>query len=176
MRITAAPALWRREGMDDLTVSTAPTLPLVLDGLQNLLGFQLRMAHVSMHRDFAAAMADVALTQKQYAALHLIRANPGASQADIAALLGTDRATMMALIDRLDQRELVERRRSNTDRRRQELHLTTSGKAFLTKAEQILSEHEARFSSLFSEKELKTLVAALARVHGQDEIAPNAPR
>ncbi|MES1202441.1 MAG: MarR family transcriptional regulator [Pseudomonadota bacterium] len=158
--------------MADLSLPIAPTLPLELAGLQNLIGFQLRMAQVAMHREFVAAMAEVALTEKQYAALHLIHANPGASQADIAVVLGTDRATMMALVDRLDQRELVERRRSNNDRRRQELHLTAAGKALLANAERILAEHEAQFASMFSEKELKALMAALARFHGQDEIMP----
>jgi DNA-binding MarR family transcriptional regulator len=157
-----------------LSLTDAPTLEL--DGLQDLLGFQLRMAHIAMHRDFVATMAETGLTQKQFATLILIRANPGVSQADIAVLLGTDRATMMALIDRLDERGLVERRRSNTDRRRQELHLTAVGKTFLVKCDRLLAEHEARFTSRFSEKELKLLFAALARFHGQEEIMPSELR
>jgi DNA-binding MarR family transcriptional regulator len=155
-----------------LSLTETPTLEL--DGLQDLLGFQLRMAHIAMHRDFAATMADTGLTQKQFATLILIRANPGVSQADIAVLLGTDRATMMALIDRLEERELVERRRSATDRRRQELHLTAGGKTFLQKCDRLLAEHEARFTSRFTDKELKVLFAALARFHGQDDIMPSA--
>ncbi len=154
-----------------MSLTDAPTLEL--DGLQDLLGFQLRMAHIAMHRDFAATMAETALTQKQFATLILIRANPAVSQADIAALLGTDRATMMALIDRLEERELVERRRSDTDRRRQELHLTATGKIFLQKCDRLLAEHEARFTSRFTEKELKVLFAALARFHGQEDIMPS---
>ncbi|MEJ0022833.1 MAG: MarR family winged helix-turn-helix transcriptional regulator [Alphaproteobacteria bacterium] len=162
------------EEVTALSLTDAPALDL--DGLQDLLGFQLRMAQITVHRDFAATMAEAGLTQKQLATLMLIRANPGVSQADIAALLGTDRATMMALIDRLADRDLVERRRSNTDRRRQELHLTATGKTFLVKCDRLLAEHEARFTSRFSEKELKALFAALARLHGQEEIMPSELR
>jgi DNA-binding MarR family transcriptional regulator len=156
-----------------VSISDAPASPpLDLGGLQDLLGFQLRMAHVAMHRDFVTAMTDLGLTQKQFASLRLIMANPGASQADLATILGTDRATMMALVDRLDQREFVERRRSTTDRRRQELHLTSAGKSFLVKAERVLDEHEKRFTSMFSDKELRAFIAALARMHGDRALTP----
>jgi DNA-binding MarR family transcriptional regulator len=155
-------------------LSLTETPALALDGLQDLLGFQLRMAHIAMHRDFAATMSETGLTQKQFATMILIRANPGVSQAEIATLLGTDRATMMALVDRLDERELLERRRSSSDRRRQELHLTATGNTFLVKCDRLLAEHEARFTALFSEKELKLLFAALARFHGQQDIMPSA--
>lgn len=156
-----------------MSISDAPESPsLDLGGLPDLLGFQLRMAHVAMHRDFVAAMTDLGLTQKQFATLRLIIANPGVSQADLAAILGTDRATMMALVDRLDHRELVERRRSTTDRRRQELYLTAAGKSFMAKAERVLDGHERRFTSMFSEKELRAFIAALARMHGDRDLTP----
>lgn len=140
---------------------------LDLDGLPDLLGFHLRMAHVAMYRDFATALSDLDLTQKQCATLHLIGANPGVSQVDLAATLGTDRATMMAIIDRLERRDLLARRRSVADRRRQELNLTQDGETALARTRRAIAEHERHFTSRFTKDELKALVNALSRIHQQ---------
>lgn len=140
---------------------------LDLDGLPDLLGFHIRLAHIAIYRDFTASLADLDLTQKQGAALQLIGANPAVSQVDLAATLGTDRATMMAMIDRLEQRGYLSRRRSTEDRRRQELFLTEAGESVLAASKQVIAEHERRFTTRFTPSELKTLVNALRRIHQQ---------
>jgi len=155
----------------DSTTATAPDAgldtKLHLDGLPELLGFHLRLAHVAMYRDFMTALADLDLTQKQCATLQLIGANPGVSQVDLAATLGTDRATMMAMVDRLEQRGFVVRRRSVADRRRQELNLTEGGEDMLARARHAIAEHERHFTSRFTAQELKVLMNALGRIHQQ---------
>ena len=138
---------------------------LELGRLDSLLGFHLRMAQVAIYRDFAATMADLNLTQKQCAVLELIAANPGASQIDLAAALGTDRATMMALVDRLDDRGLIERRRSKHDKRRQELRLTPEGIDLLAQARVLIDSHEQRFLSRFSPEALDTLLRGLGTIY-----------
>ena len=93
---------------------------LMFEELDGLLGYRLRRAQGAMHRDFMAAVASLDLTQKQAATLWLIHSNAGVAQVSVAAALGMDRATMMAIVDRLEERGLVIRKRSSTDRRRQE--------------------------------------------------------
>lgn len=134
--------------------------------LDNLLGFHLRMANVAIYRDFATAMSKLELTQRQAATLALIEANPGTPQVAIAARLGSDRATIMAMVDRLEQRGLITRTRSLSDRRRQELFLTPLGQKVCKDAKKLIAEHESRFTSLFSADELKALFDALKRIHG----------
>src|ERR1700712_3040312 len=80
---------------------------LSLGRLNGLLGFYLRMARAAAARAFASTLAGLGLTQKQCAVLELIAANPQVSQIDMAATLDMDRATMMAVVDRLDDRGLV---------------------------------------------------------------------
>jgi DNA-binding MarR family transcriptional regulator len=140
---------------------------LDLGDLPSLLGFHLRLAHVAMYRDFTEALAGLELTQKQGAVLQLIAANPGVSQADLAATLGSDRATMMALVDRLEERGFVARQRSAQDRRRQELSLTERGRSVLADAMRAIAAHERRFTTRFSPAELKALIEALSRIHQQ---------
>jgi DNA-binding MarR family transcriptional regulator len=103
------------------------------------------------------------LTQKQAAALWLIQANGGVSQAELAAALGMDRATMMSITDRLEERSLVIRKRSTVDRRRQELYLTPAGQNTLRKVKTRITEHEKRVKALFSPAELESLLSALQK-------------
>lgn len=153
---------------DDFESEHAPATPALDVGrLGDLLGFHLRMAHVAIYRDFAETMEELALTQKQLAVMELISGNPGASQIDLANTLGTDRATMMALVNRLAARDLIERRPSSADRRRQELHLTKAGSAVLTRARKLIDKHEQRFIALFSRGEMDALLAALKRIYAE---------
>lgn len=134
---------------------------LAFEKLDGLLGYRLRRAQDVMHREYMAAVAGLDLTQKQTATLWLVHANPGVSQGSVAAALGMDRATMMSIVDRLEERSLVIRKRSVTDRRRQELHLTPEGQDILRKVKARITRHEERFKSLFTPQELEVLLAAL---------------
>ena len=136
---------------------------LMFHDLDGLLGYRLRRAQGAVHRDYMAAVGGLKLTQKQTATLWLIDANPGVSQVAVAAALGMDRATMMAVINRLEARGLVGRRRSTTDRRRQELNLTAAGEKALHKVKARIVEHENRFKSLFEPAELAALLSALQK-------------
>ena len=49
---------------------------LDLGRLDSLVGFHLRMATAALYRDFAQAMEGTGLTQKLFAVLELIEANP----------------------------------------------------------------------------------------------------
>ncbi|ULJ82329.1 MarR family transcriptional regulator (plasmid) [Rhizobium sp. C104] len=151
---------------DELEAEEASaTPPLDVGRLGDLLGFHLRMAHVAIYRDFAETMEELGLTQKQLAVMELTAGNPGASQIDLANTLGTDRATMMALVNRLAARDFIERHPSAADRRRQELHLTKAGRAMLARARKLIDTHEQRFIDLFSPDELDGLLAALKRIY-----------
>ena len=133
---------------------------LELDGL---LGYRLRRAQGAMHRDYMASMSGLDVTQKQTATLWLINANPGVSQVSVAAALGIDRATMMSVTDRLEERGLAIRKRSTVDRRRQELYLTPAGQSMLRKVKARIAAHEGRFKALFKPAELAALLAALQK-------------
>lgn len=140
---------------------TAPEL--MFEELDGLLGYCLRRAQGAMHRDFMAAVSELELTQKQTATLWLISANAGVSQVSVAAALDMDRATMMSITDRLEERGLVIRKRSSVDRRKQELYLTPAGISRLRKVKTRIAEHEARVKALFKPAELAALLESLKK-------------
>src|SRR3954463_8720112 len=86
-------------------------------------------AHVSER--FAARCQELGLTPSQAAVLRLVGRTPGLSQRTLADRVGTVPSRIVMLIDGLEQRGLVSRTRSSTDRRNYELHLTAEGGTLL---------------------------------------------
>ncbi|QLF71668.1 winged helix-turn-helix transcriptional regulator (plasmid) [Peteryoungia desertarenae] len=158
-------------GPDDVVM---PGDPIETGRLEGVLGFHLRMASVAFYQDFSAAMSEIGLTQKQFAVMELIAQNPGSSQIDLAAELSMDRATMMALINRLQDRNFVERRPSPFDGRRQQLLLTDHGHAVLAASREIIAAHETRFTELFTDRELETFISFLKRIYNSSAIKRNS--
>jgi DNA-binding MarR family transcriptional regulator len=134
-------------------------------GLDGILGFHIRLAHGAVYRHFNETFGAIGLTQKQTSVLWLVSDRPGISQADIARLLQIDRATMMAITNSLTDRDLLQRRASPIDRRRQMLHLTTAGSAALADARAAVAAHEVWLKARFTPEEVDQLVALLRRIH-----------
>jgi DNA-binding MarR family transcriptional regulator len=134
--------------------------------LDDILGFHIRLAHGAVYRHFNETFGAIGLTQKQTSVLWLVSDNPGISQIDIARRLQIDRATMMAITNSLTGRDLLERRTSLADRRRQTLHLTTSGAEALATAREAVAAHEVWLKARFTCEEVSRLVELLRRIHG----------
>lgn len=134
--------------------------------LADILGFHIRLAHVAVYRHFAETFQDLDLTQKQVSVLWLIGDHPGIAQTDLSRLLQMDRATTMALINRLQARHFLRRGRAMNDKRKQALFLEPEGDAILARAKQAVREHEAWLKGRFTHSEVKRLTALLTRIHG----------
>ena len=80
---------------------------------------------------FAQRIAGLDLTPPQAGLLRLVGVQPGQSQQVIARRLGTPPSRLVLLIDDLEGRGLVERRRNPDDRRHHALYLTDKGTAFM---------------------------------------------
>jgi len=132
--------------------------------LDDMVGYQLRMAYVAVRRHFETAMERLDLTQKQTGVLWLIEANGGVSQIALANELGMDRASMMAIVDRLEERGLIVRKRSAEDGRRQELYVTARGRKVLSQAKSAIHNHEKWIATRFNSKDLHALVSGLKRL------------
>ena len=142
---------------------------LDLGRLDGLVGFHLRMATAALYRDFARAMEGTGLTQKLFAVLELIEANPEVSQVDISRTLETARATVMALVDRIAARRWAERRRSQRDGRRLRLVLTPQGRSVLGDARRRIAAHERAIIGRLGPNGAASLVALLKRIYAGSE-------
>ena len=136
--------------------------------LQDLLGYNLRRAQVALSRDFQRSVGEGKIRPVIFSIRALAEATPGVAQVDLARLLGLDKASVVALIDRLEAAGLIERRRSTLDRRRQGLFLTAAGADLLQGLKHEVAQHERRFRERFSAAEAAQLIALLQRLYDQD--------
>ena len=147
-----------------------PTTPHV-DGdedigeIRDIVGFHIRLAHGAVYRHFTESFADLDLTQKQVSVLWLVDDHPGIAQTVLAQRMRMDRATTMAIVNRLEARDLLVRGQSPTDGRKQTLNLTDTGRQMLHTAKEAIREHEHWLKSRFTPKEVAHLIEMLSRIH-----------
>jgi DNA-binding MarR family transcriptional regulator len=113
---------------------------------------------------FAKRLEPLGFTPAHAGIFRIIAANPGLSQQELAAKLGMYASRLVAIIDDLEKRGLIERQPSNTDRRLYALHLTKSGREQLSAIGAIAREHGRDLFDGLSDQERSTLTALLERV------------
>jgi DNA-binding MarR family transcriptional regulator len=152
-------------GNDLDVVTTAPGDDGDIGEIKEILGFHIRLAHGTVYRHFSETFTDIDLTQKQVSVLWLVDDHPGIAQTDLAQRLRMDRATTMAIINRLQARHFLRRDKSPTDGRKQALFLEPEGVKVLATAKEAIRAHENWLKSRFTPKEVSQLVEMLARIH-----------
>jgi DNA-binding MarR family transcriptional regulator len=145
------------------------TLPEGLGAIGDILGFHIRLAHGAVYRHFNETFLELDLTQKQVSVLWLVHDHPGMAQADLGRTLQMDRATVMAIINRLQHKGLLVRGASAVDRRRQTLTVTKTGERALAIAQEAIAQHEAWLKRRFSPAEVSTLIELLSRIHEAED-------
>ena len=119
-------------------------------------------AHVSAR--FAQRLSELDLTPAQVGVLRVVGQSPGLSQQAVAERLAASPSRVVKLVDELEERGLVERRRSATDRRQQELHLAEGAGERVAAVRAVVRDHDAEVTGALDAQELETLVGLLRKV------------
>lgn len=133
-------------------------------GLKKFMGYNLKRAYMIVQADFMVKLASFDLRAQLFSTLLLIVDNPGASQTAIANSLAIERSAMVLLIDELEKKGLVERRRSPNDRRSYALFATRKGKELCREMQAAVENHEADLLPDLSAEEREFLLSILARI------------
>lgn len=131
------------------------------DALASRLGYLLKHAQQQLMRQAQPAMAPFGVDGRELTVLAVLGAGAALSQQEAAEQLGVDRTTMVALVDALERKALVERRRSQADRRKNIVALTTDGRRTLREAGRARDEVERAFLAPLGEDEAARFVRAL---------------
>jgi DNA-binding MarR family transcriptional regulator len=165
-----------------VTVDTTPAprpaaLPRVPDELLASTSFLLKRLGFAVKERSTAAYEQVGLSPYAYAVLLVLDEGSRETQGSIADALGYDRGQLVGMLDELEERGLVERRRDPKDRRRHLVRLTPDGKRALGKLRTLSRQLEDAFLAPLDDDERATLhglLLRLAEVH-EPRCAPILP-
>jgi DNA-binding MarR family transcriptional regulator len=113
-----------------------------------------------------AALGPSELRQRQLVALSYLRDHGPARQQALAQSLCMDASSLVCLLNDLEDRDLIARRRDREDRRRGILELTDHGRDSLAKIDAAVAEIDAEILADLDESERADLRALLGRLSG----------
>jgi DNA-binding MarR family transcriptional regulator len=132
--------------------------------LSRSLAFHVRKAQLALQRRGLRSMSSLHVGPAEFGTLVLCEQNPGMAQFQIASALDIDKACGVAVVDRLEERGWLLRRRSNQDRRRYGLFLTAEGLRQVQVLRAQAEKAESFAHEIFSPEELNQLLSLLARL------------
>jgi DNA-binding MarR family transcriptional regulator len=119
-----------------------------LGALQGFVGFNLRIAQDASFRAFARESGSGNIRPGRFAALMVLRDNPGITQSALGRAIARDKSTVTPLLQGLQREGLIRRERSSTDRRSVTLRLTAAGEAALRGLVRHARRHDRRLDAI----------------------------
>lgn len=115
---------------------------------------------------FDTAVRELGITASEAGLLRLVGGRPGINQRVVSQQMGIGPSRVVAVLDRLESVELVQRRRSTDDRRNHEITLTAGGQDLLARLRSVAERHEQAFVSQLSPDQIQLLGEALTVIAG----------
>ena len=132
------------------------------------------LAQVGAHAAarFAERLLPLGFMPHHTGILRMIAASPGLSQQQLATRLGIFASRLVAILDEMEKRGLIERLPSESDRRVYALQLTQRGHEALRDIAQAARQHQASLCACLSEEETIKLTELLNRIAAQEGLQP----
>jgi DNA-binding MarR family transcriptional regulator len=144
-------------------------LPILPEELVGSSTFLLKRLGFAVKEQAMEGYERVGLHPYHHAVLIALSEGSHETQGAIADALGYDRGQLVGLLDELEERGLVERRRDQKDRRRHLVQITPEGKRMLRTLRTLSRQLEADFLSPLSTEERAELHALLLRLAQKHE-------
>jgi DNA-binding MarR family transcriptional regulator len=140
------------------------------DRAPSSIGFLLSQVGTYAARRFAQRIGEADLHPPLFRVLNVLDAAEGRSQQAIGEAIGAPASRMVAIVDELEQRGLVERRPHPSDRRIRALYLTAAGRRLLARGRRIATEHEEELTRGMNEADRRRLTTLLQKLVDDQEI------
>jgi DNA-binding MarR family transcriptional regulator len=137
-------------------------------------GVAFLLAQVGAHAAalFAQRIAGLGVTPGDVGLLRMIAAVPGRSQRSLAEELGVVPSRVVVLVDGLENRGLVERRRDPSNRRNHALHLTEAGTEAMAGVRALRPAHENEICAGLDTAQRAQLAELLTIIADNQGLAP----
>ncbi len=104
------------------------------------------------------------ITNEQWIVLKVIEANPAVSQTEIAEKSQKDKTNITRILDLLEKRACIERRKDDRDRRMYRVHITEQGKEILNTVNPITQKTDEICTQALSKNQVMALIDSLDAV------------
>lgn len=133
--------------------------------LESLTGYNARRAALSVIEIFLDRMAIYGFRPVDFSVMSLITHNPGITSRQLCTALNILPPNLVAMINALERRELIARKRHPRDGRAVGLHLTAAGQKLMRDAERTARELESDAIGRLTAAERKTLLRLLQKIY-----------
>jgi DNA-binding MarR family transcriptional regulator len=136
------------------------------------VGFLISQLGFLSSKRFMEALAPVGIDPREFLLLRFVAASEGRSQQALAERIAIPPSRMVALVDRLEEAGLLERRPDPEDRRVRGLHLTRKGRGALERAGKIAIDYETQLCAGINREERELLIDLLQKLQTGQTVLP----
>jgi DNA-binding MarR family transcriptional regulator len=141
------------------------------ENVNDLIG----VIHRCMRRFFESQMKKYDITPPQFEVLVILWKDDGLVLSELGRRLSRDGPTITGIIDRMEKKELLARKRNTRDRRVIQVYLTEKARQIKDSLMQMQKEAGMNITGGFSDQDIKTLEELLHKVlkNVEDKIIPH---
>lgn len=136
--------------------------------LSENVGYLLNRSAQILRERLADALTPLSLSFQEYVVLRMVEMEVSETQQGVGRRTGIDRTSMVDIVDRLEERELVDRVKDEKDRRRLKLLLTPRGRKTLAHAKRIAEKEHKAFLEPLSQEEWAMVRGCLVKLIGEN--------
>lgn len=138
--------------------------------LEDHLGYWLRIVSSYVSHDFNKKLKEREFTIAEWVLLRLLYESQEMTPGNLAEVTGITRGAVTKVIDKLLEKDLVQRIESLEDRRFQLLRLTRKGQSLVPSLAKLADENEKSYFSFLSKEEQRMIIHILKRVVKQHKL------
>jgi DNA-binding MarR family transcriptional regulator len=140
------------------------TIESALSNGEPVLGLYLHTVHILLLKSLSRNPRFKSIMPHLIGTPSILSKHSGLSQVELAALLGTERATAGLQVAQCIKKGFVRRALASHDRRQYELYVTKAGLRLIEDARRVIPEHEELFAGPLSKAERATLRGLLLKL------------
>jgi DNA-binding MarR family transcriptional regulator len=129
------------------------------------IGYLIARTHKSLKKRLTSTLNDFDLTAQQFGVLRRLYEEDGLPARELVVKLFSDSSTIMDIIDRLEEKDLVKRETDTQDRRVNRIFLTETAKMILPRILSRVDRFEKAIYRHLLPKEIEALKTGLSKLY-----------
>lgn len=134
--------------------------------------FLLSQVGAQVSKRLAQRLAALDLTPAHIGVLGVVGQTPDIDQRELARRLGVVPSRVVTLVDQLEDKGILVRQRSTTDRRQYRLRIAETADLQRRSVMMAISEHDTEVTAALSKDEVATLVRLLSKLASAEGLLP----